>query len=454
MNLHPCTVPELVNVERVLDRMKKARRADGGKGVDLISTAESLDTGSAFSRQGIFHIARKSGIQIDGPLSEGAQDAQKRPAATRPGNFRSSCGYCGDRLNWDCKKNHPVSGRRCTGRGDVPIFGRAGTTPLYQIRDRPANCDLQASVTRPFEGLCRPLPSGGFVYFWKGAVMSLEDRFDMERQGGLTYLRQHYQLNPSELYVVNMLVRFDQGGACFPTQETIAWETGLPIRNVKRALGALAKKGVVTREKQPYYDKRGRFRAGKIYHYSLSAEVSFAVTVGHPQEEPRLPNRGQNSTNMALELPEQEPLLPDGGQNGTNMATELPAAPLLPDRGQNGTYQGAEMAPIGGQNGTHQGAIMAPDKEVKKETTEGNSEKIGLPSPADASSSPKELFNQLIRDKSLVPEHRYYDVLGQVKDEITPLPTRESKDAQVMAWADRILAGEFADAGASALAAD
>ena len=97
---------------------------------------------------------------------------------------------------------------------------------------------------------------------------------------------------------------------------------------------------------------------------------------------------------------------------------------------------------------------MAPDKEVKKETTEGNSEKIGLPSPADASSSPKELFNQLIRDKSLVPEHRYYDVLGQVKDEITPLPTRESKDAQVMAWADRILAGEFADAGASALAAD
>ena len=454
MNLHPCTVPELVNVERVLDRMKKARRADGGKGVDLISTAESLDTGSAFSRQGIFHIARKSGIQIDGPLSEGAQDAQKRPAATRPGNFRSSCGYCGDRLNWDCKKNHPVSGRRCTGRGDVPIFGRAGTTPLYQIRDRPANCDLQASVTRPFEGLCRPLPSGGFVYFWKGAVMSLEDRFDMERQGGLTYLRQHYQLNPSELYVVNMLVRFDQGGACFPTQETIAWETGLPIRNVKRALDALAKKGVVTREKQPYYDKRGRFRAGKIYHYSLSAEVSFAVTVGHPQEEPRLPNRGQNSTNMALELPEQEPLLPDGGQNGTNMATELPAAPLLPNRGRNGTYQGAEMAPIGGQNGTHQGAIMAPDKEVKKETTEGNSEKIGLPSPADTSSSPKELFNQLIRDKSLVPEHRYYDVLGQVKDEITPLPTRESKDAQVMAWADRILAGEFADAGASALAAD
>ena len=285
----------------------------------------------------------------------------------------------------------------------------------------------------------------------------------MERQGGLTYLREHYQLNPSELYVMNLLVRFNQGGACFPTQETIAWETGLPIRNVKRALDALAKKGVVAREKQPYYDKRGRFRAGKIYHYSLSEAVAFAVKVGHPQEEPRLPNRGQNSTNMAM---------------------ELPAEPLVPDECRNGTFQGAEMAPIGGQNGTRQGAIMAPDKGVKKEITEGEDKNSGSPAPADASgvdsppalftevrqteqaeraaagrvadppSSPKELFNQLIRDKSLVPEHRYYDLLGQVKDEITPLPTRESKDAQVMAWADRILAGEFADAGAGSLAAD
>ena len=261
----------------------------------------------------------------------------------------------------------------------------------------------------------------------------------MERQGGLTYLREHYGLNPSELYVMNLLVRFNQGGACFPTQETIAWETGLPIRNVKRALDALAKKGVVAREKQPYYDKRGRFRAGKIYHYSLSEAVAFAVKVGHPQEEPRLPNRGQNSTNMAMELQEE---------------------PLLPDRGQNGTYQGAEMAPTGGQNGTHQGVKMAPDKEVKKEKTESEAEngsgRTTAATAVDALSSPKTLFNRLIRDKSLVPEHRYNDVLGQVQEEIAPLSTRESKDAQVMAWADRILAGEFADAaaGASALAAD
>ena len=289
--------------------------------------------------------------------------------------------------------------------------------------------------------------------------MSLEDRFDLERQGGLTYLREQYGLNPSELYVANMLVRFNQGGACFPTQDTIAWETGLPIRNVKRALDALASKGVITRAKQPYYDKRGRYRAGKIHHYSLAAEVSFAVKVGHPQEEPLSPNRGQNSANMVMELAEQEPLLPDGCQNGTDMAMEPPALePPVPDRCHFGTNQGATMAPNECHNGTNKGAKMAPHKEVIKGTIEGEEEKRGGTATAagadDGFSSPKDLFNQLIRDKSLVPAHRYYDLLGQVRAEIAPLPSRASKDAQVMAWADRILAGEFAAAGTGALAAD
>ena len=286
--------------------------------------------------------------------------------------------------------------------------------------------------------------------------MSLEDRFDLERQGGLTYLREQYGLNPSELYVANMLVRFNQGGACFPTQDTIAWETGLPIRNVKRALDALASKGVITRAKQPYYDKRGRYRAGKIHHYSLAAEVSFAVKVGHPQEEPLSPNKGQNSANMVMELAEQEPLLPDRGQNGADAA--MAQASLLPDGCQNGTNQGAILALAWCQNGTNEGAKMAPHKEVKKEKIEGEAEKRGGTATAagadDGFSSPKDLFNQLIRDKSLVPVHRYYDLLGQVRAEIAPLPSRESKDVQVMAWADRILAGEFAAAGAGALAAD
>ena len=297
------------------------------------------------------------------------------------------------------------------------------------------------------------------MHFWKGTVMSLEDRFDLERQGGLTYLREQYGLNPSELYVANMLVRFNQGGACFPTQDTIAWETGLPIRNVKRALDALASKGVITRAKQPYYDKRGRYRAGKIHHYSLAAEVSFAVKVGHPQEEPISPNRGQNSANMVMELAEQEPLLPDRDQNGTNAAMEPPALePPAPDRCQNGTNQGATMAPSECHNGTNEGAKMAPHKEIKKEKIEGEAEKRGGTATAagadDGFSSPKDLFNQLIRDKSLVPVHRYYDLLGQVRAEIAPLPTRASKDVQVMAWADRILAGEFAAAGTGARAAD
>ena len=34
----------------MLERLQKSRRADGGKGVDLISTAESIDTGSATGR--------------------------------------------------------------------------------------------------------------------------------------------------------------------------------------------------------------------------------------------------------------------------------------------------------------------------------------------------------------------------------------------------------------------
>ncbi len=279
----------------------------------------------------------------------------------------------------------------------------------------------------------------------------------MERQGGLTYLREHYRLNPSELYVVNILVRFNQGGACFPTQDKIAWESGLPLRNVKRALDSLAAKGVVTREKQPYYDKRGRLRAGKIHHYFLSRAVSFAVKVGHPHDAPPMPDSGQNGTNLALELPAAA-VLPDKGQNGTNLAAEPPQTAVLPDRCHFGTLVGAKMAPTECQNGTYEGAILAPHKEVIEGLIEGEGEKKGGPATAtgadDALSSPKQLFNRLIRDKSLVPAHRYNDLLGQVRAEIDPLPSRASKDEQVLAWADRILAGEFADAAAHALAAD
>ena len=69
----------------------------------------------------------------------------------------------------------------------------------------------------------------------------------MERQGGLTYLREQYGLNPSELYVVGLLVQSDQGGAGLPTQQTIAWQSGLPVGNVERALDSLAAKGVIDR---------------------------------------------------------------------------------------------------------------------------------------------------------------------------------------------------------------
>jgi hypothetical protein len=290
--------------------------------------------------------------------------------------------------------------------------------------------------------------------------MTLENRFDMERQGGLTYLREHYGLNPSELYVVNMLVRFNQGGACFPTQDKIAWETGLPIRNVKRALDSLTAKGVISRSKQPYYDKRGRFRAGKIHHYFLSGAIAFAVQVGHPQDAAHAANGkaasqpGQSQAQQGQAAFVQEPL-PDGGQNGTELAAEQAVTgPEMPDRGQNGTIIDAKMAPTECQNGTKEGAKMAPHKEVKEGSIEGEEKEVAGRPPATAEAgepvpSPKELFNQLIRDKSLVPPHQYDAILGQVRAEITSLSTVELKDAQVMAWSDRILAGEFAEGDAA-----
>ncbi|MDE0197395.1 MAG: helix-turn-helix domain-containing protein [Caldilineaceae bacterium] len=319
--------------------------------------------------------------------------------------------------------------------------------------------------------------------------MSLEDRFDMERQGGLTYLREHYGLNPSELYVVNMLVRFNQGGACFPTQDKIAWETGLPIRNVKRALDSLTAKGAISRSKQPYYDKRGRFRAGKIYHYFLSGAISFAVQVGHPQDAARARNgtapsrsrQDQAAAEQASDSPEAihsgltngeltngefpkggfaHGILPDKGQNGTERAEKAGVAEVqMPDRCQNGTMERIKMAPTECQNGTNEGADPAPHKEVREGSIEGEEETGADPSSTaggdgGAVVSPKELFNRLLRDKALVPTRRYDYILGQVRAEIEPLPTRESKDAQVMAWADRILAGEFSEADNGTLAAD
>lgn len=284
--------------------------------------------------------------------------------------------------------------------------------------------------------------------------MSLEDRFDMERQGGLTYLREHYGLNPSELYVVNMLVRFNQGGACFPTQDKIAWETGLPIRNVKRALDSLTAKGVISRAKQPYYDKRGRFRAGKIHHYFLSGAVGYAVQVGHPQDAAHAANGKAVGQPAQIQAELAGEPLPDRGQNGTELAAEQAATgPEMPDRGQNGTFISAKMAPTECQNGTNEGAAMAPHKEVIEGSIEGEKKEVAGRPPATAEGgepllSPKELFNRLIRDKMLVPPHRHDAILGQVRAEITPLATVESKDAQVMAWADRILSGEFAETAA------
>lgn len=91
---------------------------------------------------------------------------------------------------------------------------------------------------------------------------------------------------------------------------------------------------------------------------------------------------------------------------------------------------GARMAPMR--------VPIRPHKEVRERSIEGEEETGAVPATAaggdgGAVVSPKEIFNRLLRDKSLVPSRRYDDILGQVRAAIEPLPTRESKDAQVMA---------------------
>ena len=64
--------------------------------------------------------------------------------------------------------------------------------------------------------------------------MTYRYRQVIEEGGGLTYLRHEFGLSPSELFVLDNLIKHDHPRhGCFPKQETIAHETGLPLRTVK-----------------------------------------------------------------------------------------------------------------------------------------------------------------------------------------------------------------------------
>lgn len=190
--------------------------------------------------------------------------------------------------------------------------------------------------------------------------MSYQDCQRIERNGGLTCLREGYKLTPAQLTVIRFLIQADRDGRCFPTQETIAFETGLPVETVRRATRALAAQGLITREKMPYVDKRGRARPGKIHHYRFSEEVIEAIVYGRPlpdtvqndRNREILPDTAQNEHNREPDLPgtaqndhNREPDLPDTMQNDRNREPDLPDSvqndrnrETLPDTDQNDRY--------------------------------------------------------------------------------------------------------------------
>jgi len=194
--------------------------------------------------------------------------------------------------------------------------------------------------------------------------MSYQDCQRIERNGGLTHLREQYKLTPAQLTVIRSLIQADQDGYCFPTQETIAFESGLPVETVRRAARALAAKGLITREKQPYVDKRGRVRPGKIHHYRFSNEVIDAIVDGRP-----LPDTVQDDHNREP-LPDtvqddrnREPL-PDTVQDDRNRE-------ILPDTDQNDRHIPIKMHGSSDQNDHYIPIKMHGEKlEVEREKKE------------------------------------------------------------------------------------
>lgn len=200
--------------------------------------------------------------------------------------------------------------------------------------------------------------------------MTYRYRQVIEEGGGLTYLRHEFGLSPSELFVLDNLIKHDHPRhGCFPKQETIAHEIGLPLRTVKAALKRLADKGLIEREKLPYTDSRGRKRPGKIHHYRFADDVFYACILAwerfKSEREGALTEeietelgRYRNGTNRA---DESVPAAPDRCKNSINRESEVIVA--VPDRCKNGTHVGAKVAPVGRcRNGTRTGAETALEK--------------------------------------------------------------------------------------------
>ena len=318
--------------------------------------------------------------------------------------------------------------------------------------------------------------------------MSYQDCQRIEKNGGLTHLRERHKLTPAQLTVIRALIQADREGYCFPTQETIAFESGLPVETVRRAARALTDKGLITREKQPYIDKRGRLRPGKIYHYLFREEVIEAIVNGrtlpdtvqndHNRETP--PDTVQNDHNRAQDLFDTAPNdrnrernLPDTMQNDHNREQALPDTVQndrnrenLPDSDQNDHHIVIKMNGSSDQNDQYVPIKMISQKlEVKKETkreirndTEQmvttSTAKVNGASSQETAAEPeprppgRDRFMQIAR---VLSASQYNALVRKVQAIIDRETDRSAKDAIVHQCCDRI--EEFLLRGADPTAA-
>lgn len=278
--------------------------------------------------------------------------------------------------------------------------------------------------------------------------MSYQDCQRIEKNGGLTYLRERHKLTPAQLTVIRALIQADREGYCFPTQETIAFESGLPVETVRRAARALTDKGLITREKQPYIDKRGRLRPGKIYHYLFREEVIEAIVNGRP-----LPDTVQNDHNRAPDLFDtaqndrnRERNLPDTVQNDRNREN-------LPDSDQNDHHIVIKMNGSSDQNDQYVPIKMISQKlEVKKETkreirndteqmVKTSTAKVNGASSQETAAEPEPRppgRDRFMRIARVLSASQYNALVRKIQAIIDREPDRSAKDAIVHQCCDRI----------------
>ena len=278
--------------------------------------------------------------------------------------------------------------------------------------------------------------------------MSYQDCQRIEKNGGLTHLREQHKLTPAQLTVIRALIQADREGYCFPTQETIAFESGLPVETVRRAARALTDKGLITREKQPYIDKRGRLRPGKIYHYLFREEVIDAIVNGRP-----LPDTAQNDHNREQDMP-------DTVQNDRNRASDLPDTvqddhnrEKLPDSDQIDQYVVIKMHGSSDQNDQYVPINLISQKlevevekerEIKDDTEQmvktstsnfngvSSQEKAAEPEPRPTG---RDRFMQIAR---VLSASQYNALVRKVQAIIDRETDRSAKDAIVHQCCDRI----------------